>query len=149
MRTIVALALVLTASVANAAPIKPVCDGKITPMNDPKRTDTETRMITIDLSAKTVMLGGDVIPISDMNEETIMFASKGGPTWGSIHRFSGELNMHYPTATRSEDRKMLKLGTTIALVVAAAAATSDRANAAPIKLVCDGKMINGYVPSWC
>ena len=36
MRTIIALALVLTAGVANAAPVKLVCDGKIIVMNDPK-----------------------------------------------------------------------------------------------------------------
>jgi hypothetical protein len=79
MRTIIALALVLAASVANAAPIYLSCDGKTTSVMQGQRDRVfkEVRTLTIDLSAKTVTFEGyGSTPIDMMDEENVSFAAK-------------------------------------------------------------------------
>jgi hypothetical protein len=99
---------------SGAAPIKLVCDVKVTPLRDPSRTDRETLTLVMDYSAKRVTLNGAVYgevqtPISKMDEDTIEFEPKDFPYLkdphfiglrdGSLNRFSGQLYMHYQTLT--------------------------------------------------
>jgi hypothetical protein len=66
MRTIIAMAaLVLSARVANAAPINLVCDGEAI-MQGQDHVFKEVRTLTIDLSTKTVTFQGYGPTLIDM-----------------------------------------------------------------------------------
>jgi hypothetical protein len=113
MRIITAtLAMVLAASEANTAPIKLVCDVKVTRGADPDRAIKETLTLTIDYRAKTVMLNTGFptsTPIDRMDEDAIWFEPKDhdwmtdqnfiGVMYGKIDRFSGALFMRYRHST--------------------------------------------------
>ena len=105
MQTIIAaLALVLAVGVANAAPIKLVCN--LTRTTALSRVDRETRTLTIDFSAHTVTLGGYAPePITDTDGDQIEFGAKdlhelviGETMYGNINRASGAIFIRdFPT----------------------------------------------------
>ena len=98
MRAPIIGALVLAASVVNAAPIYLRCEGTTTTVMQGQRDRVvkDLRSLTVDLSAKTVRLEGeDPMPIEQMGEGVIDFAPKDpsslvrGVLLGSINRISG------------------------------------------------------------
>ena len=106
MRTIIAMAaLVLATSVANAAPINFVCDGKTTEAKD-NRDFQEMLALTIDLDAKTVALENySSAPITEIHEDKIVFDI--GPqrfpylrlSYGFINRISGAIDAYIMSAS--------------------------------------------------
>ena len=108
MRTPIIAALVLAASVANAAPIYLRCEGTTTAVMQGQRDRVvkDLRSLTVDLSTKTVRLEGeDPMQIEQMGEEVIDFASTDpsslvrGVLLGSINRISGAVWVNIVTLT--------------------------------------------------
>ena len=101
MRTIIALALVLAASVANAAPLNFACDGATTVIEE-GRDVKEVQTFTVDLSAMTVTLGyyGSA-PIMEIKEDKIWFDQGESLLWaGYVSRISGEIHAMVLTVTQ-------------------------------------------------
>jgi hypothetical protein len=105
---IIAMALLLTAGVANAAPIRLICDGTLTHTFVQSK---EVRTVLIDLSAKTVTLeNAGSAPISETGEDRISFSEKDplrppphfGLRWGSVNRTSGAIYAHIDEADEFE-----------------------------------------------
>lgn len=103
MLIIIATALVLAAA-ASAAPIKLVCNLKMTTALN--RIDRQTRTLTIDFSANTVTLEGYApAPITDRDGDQIAFGGQdihqlviGHAMYGNFNRVSGALFIRdFPT----------------------------------------------------
>jgi hypothetical protein len=119
MRTIIAMALVLAAGVANAAPVTLSCSGTIYTLEHERERPEKThpivykalRTLTVDLSAKTVMLEDEKpTPIEQMDQKWVRFGVedvsplvrglllvRGGLQSGRLNRISGNVILEIVT----------------------------------------------------
>jgi hypothetical protein len=101
MRTIIAMAALLAASVANAAPLNFACDGATTVINEGRDIE-EVERLTVDLSAMSVTLEHyGSAPITEIKEDRIWFDQGESLLWaGFINRISGAIHAMVLTTTQ-------------------------------------------------
>jgi hypothetical protein len=98
MRTIIALAILLTASVANAAPVYLSCTGMTTAKSNPNglpQTHNDTVMIAIDMSANEITLDAYTFKITEVSEQSVYVSAVDGSVYIAFNRLNGELDISF------------------------------------------------------